>query len=194
MEAGMPAGKSLLDPWRKRFDPLRARIEIFLSGQPHSDPLYLTNRTWQQKLKIASLIAVAALLLITLVTIGATDPFRFHKVGAYEHPVAEPAPPAAVPQQRTPDPVLAAEGLEVVNIRIARDARPPVVTGIVRNNSNREVASAEVSYYLADTQGSLVGTDTTGVANLAAHGSVSFRMPLKIAKAEYVIVRDVHPN
>src|ERR1035438_7458151 len=79
MEAGMPVGKSLLDPWRKRFDPLRARIEIFLSGQPHSDPLYLTNRTWQQKLKIASLIAVAALLLITLVTIGATDPFRLDR-------------------------------------------------------------------------------------------------------------------
>lgn len=82
----------------------------------------------------------------------------------------------------------------MVNIRIARDVRPPVVTGTVRNNSNHKVASAEVSYYLANTQGSLVGTDTTGVANLAPHGSVSFRMPLKIAKAEYVIVRDVHPN
>ena len=193
IEVGMPAGKSLLDPLRKRFDPLRGRIEIFLSGRPHSDPLYLTNRTWQQKVKIASLIVVAALLLIALVTIGATDPFQFHKVNAYEHPVAE-TPPAAVPQKPLTDPIVASEGLEVVNIRIARDARPPVVTGIVRNNSNHKVASAEVSYYLANTQGSLVGTDTTGVANLAPHGSVSFRMPLKIAKAEYVIVRDVHPN
>ena len=190
---GMRVGKSLLDPLRKRFDPLRARIEILISGRPHSDPLYLTNRTWQQKLKIASLIVAAALLLIALVTIGATNPFRFHKEDAYECPVAE-APPAAVPQQRSPDPILGAEGLEVVNIRIARDARPPVVTGTVRNNSDHKVASAEVSYYLANTQGSLVGTDTTGVANLAPHGSVSFRMPLKIAKAEYVIVRDVHPN
>jgi hypothetical protein len=189
----MPVGKSWLDPWRKRFDPLRARIEILLSGRPHSDPLYLTNRTWRQKLKIASLIVAAALLLMALVTIGVTNPFRFHKGDAYERPVAE-APPPAVQQQRPPDPVLGAEGLEVVNIRIARDARPPVVTGTVRNNSDHKVASAEVSYYLANTQGSLVGTDTTGVANLAPHGSVSFRMPLKIAKAEYVIVRDVHPN
>jgi len=68
------------------------------------------------------------------------------------------------------------------------------VTGIVRNNTNQKVDSAEVSYYLADTEGSLLGTDTTEVANVEPHGSVAFRMALKIAKAEYVLVRDVHPN
>jgi hypothetical protein len=190
----MPVGKSPLDPLRKLVDPLRGRIEIFLSGSAPSDPLYLTNRTWRQKLKIASLIAAAALLLIALVTIGITDPFRFRKVDAYQGAAAEAPPPAAVPQQRPSDPILASEGLEVLNIRIARDASPPVVTGTVHNNSDRKVDSAEVSYYLANTKGSIVGTDSTGVANLAAHGSVSFRMPLKIAQAEYVIVRDVHPN
>jgi hypothetical protein len=40
----------------------------------------------------------------------------------------------------------------------------------------------------------LVGTDTTDVSNVEPHGSVTFRMPLKIAKAAYVIVRDVHLN
>jgi hypothetical protein len=89
---------------------------------------------------------------------------------------------------------LAPADLEVVNIRIARDPHAAVVTGIVRNNTNRKVESAEVSYYLADTEGSLVGTDTTDVANVAPHGSVAFRMPLKIANAQYVIVRDVHLN
>lgn len=189
----MPVGKSPLDPWRARFAPLSERIEIFLSGRAPADPLYLTNRTWQQKLKIASLVAAAALLLIALVTIGIADPFGFHKVDAYENAIAE-APPPAVPQERPSDPILASEGLEVLNIRIARDAAPPVVTGTVRNNSNRKVASAEVSYYLANTKGSIVGTNSTGVANLEPHGSVSFHMPLKIAQASYVIVRDVHPN
>jgi hypothetical protein len=187
----MPAGKSQLDRLRKRFDPLRARIELFISGRAPDDPFYLTNRTWQQKLKTASLIAVPVVLLIAIVTIGATDLFRLHKVDPYEHSEA-PAP--AAPQKRLPDPMLAPADLEVVNIRIARDSHATVVTGIVRNNGNRKVDSAEVSYYLADTEGSLVGTDTTGVANVEPHGSVTFRMPLKIAKAEYVIVRDVHPN
>lgn len=193
MTVGMAAGKSPPDPSRKRFGRIRGRIEIFLSGRAHPDPLYLTNRTSRQKLKVAALIVAPALLLIALVTIAATNPFRFHKVDGFEQPVAE-TPPPAVPQKPLPDPILAAEGLEVVNIRIARDARPPVVTGTVRNNSDHQVASAQVSYYLANTQGSLVGTDTTSVANLEPHGSVSFRMPLKIAEAEYVMVRNVHPN
>jgi len=182
----MPAGKSLLDPWRKRF-------EIFLSGQAPSDPLYLTNRTWQQKLKIASLIVVAAVLLIALVAIGATDPFRFRKMDTYDHPVAENPSPAA-PQKQLPDPILASEGLEAVDVRIERDAHPPVVTGMVRNNSDRRVDAAEVRYYLANAKGSVVGAGTSGVRNLAPHGRAGFRAPLTIATAEYVIVRDVHPN
>jgi hypothetical protein len=193
MKGDMAPGKSQLDRLRKRFEPVRARIEIFISGRAPNDPLYLTNRTWQQKLKIASLIAAPVLLLIALVTAGATDLFRFHKVDPYEHPPTETAAPAA-PQKRLPDPILAPADLEVVNIRIAKDAHAPVVTGVVRNNTNEKVDSAEVSYYLADTAGSLVGTDATDVANVEPHGSVTFRMPLKIAKAEYVIVRDVHAN
>lgn len=187
----MPAGKSTLDPVRKRFDNLRQRIEILISGRPPDDPLYLTNRSWQQKAKIASMIGAPILLLIVLVAIGATDVFRFHAVDPYEHPPTE-IPQPIIPQKRLPDPVLAPADLEVVNIRIARDAHPPAVTGLVRNNTNQKVDSAEVSYYLADTEGSLLGTDTTEVSNVAPHGSVNFRMPLKIAKAEYVIVRDVH--
>jgi hypothetical protein len=189
----MPAWKPHFDPLRKLFEPWRARVELLISGRAPDDPLYLTNRTWQQKVKLASLIAAPVLLLIALVTVGATDLFRFHKVDPYERPPAE-APVRALPQKRLPDPVLTPAGLEVVNIRIAREAKALVVTGVVRNNTNEKVDSAEVSYYLADTEGSLVGTDTTDVSNVQPHGSVAFRMPLKVAKAEYVIVRDVHAN
>lgn len=193
MRGGMTAGNSPLDRLRRRFDHLRARIEILISGRAPDDPLYLSNRTWQQKLKIASLIGAPVLMLVALVTIGATDVFRFHKVNPYEHSPTEALAPA-VPQKRMPDPVLAPADLEVVNIRIAKDAHPPVVTGVVRNNTNQKVDSAEVSYYLADTDGSLVGTDATEVANVEPHGSVAFRTTLKVAKAEFVIVRDVHLN
>jgi hypothetical protein len=180
----MPAGKS-------RLDRLRARYEVFLSGSAPDDPFYLTNRTWRQKLKTAALIAVPVVLLAGLVTVGATDLFRSHKADTFEHMASE-AP--AVPKKHLPDPILASSDLEVVNIRIARDAHPPVVTGVVRNNTSQKVESAEVSYYLADTEGSLLGTDSTEVANVEPHGSVSFHMPLKVAKAEYVLVRDVHVN
>ena len=188
----MPVGKSWLDPVLKRFAPLRARIELLISGRPQDDPLYLSNRSWQQKARISALIALPALLVILLVTAAATDVFRLqNKVNPFEHPLKE-TQPTAVALKHVPDPVFAPTGLEVVSIRITKDAKEPVVTGIVRNNTDQKVASAQVSYYLADTDGSLVGTDTTEVTNVAAHGSTTFRMPLKAAKAEYVIVRDVH--
>lgn len=189
----MSAGMSLAEGLRKRYEILRARVEVLISGRAPDDPLYLTNRSWQQKVKLAALIAAPVVLVFLLVMMAATDVFRFHKADPYEHPIAD-APAPAVPQKRLPDPVLSSADLEVVNIKISRDAHPPVVTGIVRNNTGEKVDSAEVSYYLADTEGSLVGTDSTDVANVQAHGSVAFRMPLKVAKAEYVIVRDVHPN
>ena len=186
MTSGMPAGKSLLDR-------LRGRFEIFISGRAPDDPLYLTNRTWRQKVKIASLIAAPVVLLIALVTIGASDLFRLHRVDPYGPPPAE-APLPAVTRELLPDPVSATTDLEVVNIRIARNTHPPVVTGTVRNKTDRNIVSAEVSYYLANTKGNLVGTDTTDVANVGPHGSVKFRMALKIADAEYVFVRDAHPK
>ena len=84
--------------------------------------------------------------------------------------------------------------LEVVNIRIIKDERSPMVTGVVRNNTSHEVNSAEVSYYLSNNAGSLLGTDTAAVSNVEPHGSAVFRVPLKIAGAQYVIVREVRRN
>lgn len=174
-------------------DQLRARFERFISGQAPDDPFYLSNRSWQQKLRTGALIAVPVLFLVALVTIAATDLFRLHKADPFGHPAVEtPAPVAA--KQRLPDPKLTPTDVEVVDIRIAKDNRPPSVTGIVRNNTNRNVNSAEVTYFLADRDGSLLGVETTGVANLKPHASVAFRETLKSEKAQYVLVRDVHVN
>jgi hypothetical protein len=189
----MPVRFPQLDRLRQGFDRLRARIEQFIAGPPPDDPLYLTNRSLKQRLKLAALIGLPVVLLAALVMIGVLDLFRIHAVDPFERPPTEAAPPVA-PQKRLPEPKLTVADLEVVNIRIAKDAHPPMVTGVVRNNTNEKVDSAEVSYYLADNQGSLVGTDTTDVQNLAPHSSVTFRMTLKVARAEYVIVRDVHPE
>lgn len=168
-------------------------MEILISGRAPADPFYLTNRTWLHKLKMASLIVAPVLLLAALVTVGATDRFRMHQVVADEGPLA--AAPEAAAQQKPPlDPISASTDLEVVNMRIARDTHPPFVMGVVRNTTGRKIDSADVSYYLADAAGNLVGTDKTQVANVAPHGSVAFRLPLKTATAQYVFVRDAHPN
>jgi hypothetical protein len=186
MTGGMPAATSHFNRWR-------ARLETLIAGRQPSDPFYLTNRTWLHKLKIASLIAAPVLLLAALVTVGATDRLHLHQVIPDDRPPAE-APVPAAQQKPQLDTISTSTDLEVVNMRIARDTHPPLVSGVVRNTTNHKVDSASVSYYLADASGNLVGTDKTEVANVAPHGSVAFRHPLKIASAQYVFVRDAHPN
>lgn len=181
------------------FDSLRRRIELLISGSPPSDPLYLTNRTWQQKLKFGSLIVVPVLLLIALVAAGATYRFRSSQVDPFQFSpgddrAPDPAPRASARRKASLDPVIASPDLDVVNIRITRDGHSPMVTGMVRNKSGRKIESAEISYYLADRAGNLVGVDRATVANLGPHGGAMFRMPLKSATAEYVFARDAHPN
>jgi|ERR1700722_8982723 len=179
-------------PERSWLDRLRQRFDRFLSGRAQSDPLYLTNRTSAQKLKVVALIAAPFLILGALVLLGATGMFRSTKADPYERPPTE-APPAPVVKRR-PDPKLTPTDLEVVNIRIVTDENPPVVTGTIRNNTNQKVDSAEVSFDVADSRGSLMGSETTQVQNLGPHSSVTFRAPLKIANADYVSVREVHSN
>jgi hypothetical protein len=108
--------------------------------------------------------------------------------------VAESQAPSATPVKQSADPKLVPADLEVVNIHIVRDAHAPTVAGVVRNNTNQKIDSAEVSYYLADEDGSLLGTEIVDVENVAPHGSITFHLPLKQTSAEYVIVRDVHAN
>ncbi len=122
-------------------DRLRQRFDLFLSGRAPSDPLYLTNRTWAQKLKAAALIAVPVLILAVLVMVAATDMFHLRKADPYEHPLSEAQPGRGIAS--TPDLKLVPTDLEVINIRIAKDENPPAVTGIgIRNNTSHKVDSS----------------------------------------------------
>ncbi len=140
------------------------------------------------------MIAVPVLSLIALVTGAASGVFRTRAVDSYNHTAAvEPAEPP-LPQKRLSYTVYTSSDLDVVNLRIARESHPASITGLVRNNTSQTVASANVTCYLADGAGNLVASDTTDVTNVPPYASVAFRMALKIANAQYVIVGDVHPN
>jgi hypothetical protein len=176
---------------------MRRRFEQFLSGRAPDDPLYLTNRTSAQKLKVGAMIAVPALVLGVLVMGGATGMFHFNKADQYEHPLAEAQPPHVSPAPAAapaPDSKPSPKDLEVVNLQITKGETPPVVTGEVRNNTNRNFVSAEVSFYLSDGRGSLLGTESTHVPEVTAHNAVTFRAPLKTLNAEYVMLREVRLN
>src|ERR1700683_5391654 len=97
----MPVAKSQRDRLARRLEPLRQRVETLISGHAPSDPLYLTNRTWQQKLKTAALIVVPILLVIVLVTAAANYRLRSDNVDPNAIPIAEAPLPAATPSPAT---------------------------------------------------------------------------------------------
>lgn len=180
-------------PERSWLDRLWQRFDRFLSGSANSDPLYLSNRSWRQKLKLGALIAAPFLILGALAMVGATDIFRSTAPRPYEPPPVAEAHPAPA-RSSTSDPHLSAGDLEVVTIRLSKSENPPVVIGTLRNNSDQNVSSAEVRFDLNDRRGSRVGSDTLQIQNLAPHSTANFSAPVKVADAAFVLVREVHSN
>jgi len=169
---------------------LRQRFEKFLSGSRPADPLYLSNRTWKDKLRPAAWIAGPVALLIVLMVIGFLPHSR--PADSLEHALNETIP--ALAEEPSPAPKLTPKDFEVVDLRILRDQNPPMIAGLVRNNTNRSVSSVEVSYYLAAADGSKLATERMAVQNLQPHQSVPFQAPLTVDKAEYALVREVRQN
>src|ERR1051326_7068019 len=58
-----PSGQKTSEKSLKWLGPLARPIDRFLSGAAPNDPLYLTNRTFGQKLKSWSIIAIPCLIL-----------------------------------------------------------------------------------------------------------------------------------
>jgi hypothetical protein len=67
-----------------------------------------------------------------------------------------------------------------------------IVTGSVRNNTDRPYHAAELVFDLTDSVGSQVGAITTTVRDLGAKATVRFSVPIKQRDAAFVLVREVH--
>jgi hypothetical protein len=169
---------------------VRQRLDAFLSGAPPSDPLYLSNRTWTQKLRPVALIGIPVLIMALVIVAAATDSLHLRRANPYDRPAAaEPVPTA--PETAVES---SPQALEVSNLHIARDVHPPVVTGEFRNNTDHPVHSAEITYFVADNNGSVLATESAQVLEVGPHRVVTFRAPLKSSQADYVLVREVRAN
>ncbi len=185
----MPEEKDTAAP-RAWLAGVRQRFDAFLAGKPPSDPLYLSNRTWKQKLKLAALIGIPVLVMSLVIVAASTDLFHLRHENPYDHTLQ--AEPVATAPELAAEPQV--QGMEVSNLRIARDVKPPIITGEFRNNTDHPIHSAEITYFIADNNGSVLATESTEVLEVGPHRVVTFRAPLKLSQAGYVLVRDVHAN
>jgi len=170
----------------KWLGPLQPRVEKFLAGGPApNDPLYLSNRTFSDKVKSWSLIGIPCVVL----AIGIA-------VTLY---MLEPADPAAV---TLPGPAISANivpdvgrdakltphsDLQVTEIRVENGR----ITGTVRNTSKRQISSARLVMDLTDSSGSQVGAVSTTVEGIPASGQREFEMYVKQRDASFALIREI---
>lgn len=186
-----PAGASVPPPrsgWRGR---LKKAWDRLLGGSMPQDPLYLSNRSWKQKLKVAA--AVSAPVLIV--------------VGIFVYSLLTPPPaPEKPPLELTPAEIAARTQIipkdfkvpqnvdvQVAEVFIDRASNPHRISGTLQNVSEKRFGSVELSFDLTDQDGSQVGGASTVVPDVAPRAIKSFSFPIPQRNAAFVLVRETRP-
>jgi hypothetical protein len=175
----------------RRPGKLRDKIELFFYGGRPSDPLYLTNRTWKQKLRAPLLIGIPTVVVFIALALVFTNVY---------------SPKTAPPKQPTPAELMANllpdlqktvhintyTDAEITALRVVRGEGPPKVSGTLKNKTDR-VISVELDVDLADVNGSRVGSLTERVSKAQPNGVTQFEFPAGNSAAVYALVRKMRP-
>jgi hypothetical protein len=172
------------------FGPLRGPVERFLAGgMAPSDPLYLTNRTFGQKLRTGVVVAIPCLIVIALVTVG---------VGSYikvrEKPVRELTAlelrDKILPDLAKTVHVTTNHDLEVTEAHV-ESGQTATVWGKVRNNTDHSIDNAEVVFDLTTRAGARLGAVAAKIPHVEAKSEAPFRVSVEQDTAAFALVREV---
>ena len=84
--------------------------------------------------------------------------------------------------------------LELVEVEVRRTARPPVILGTVRNNSDAPVAATRVSLNVTNARGMLLGSVSAVVRDVPPRGTAVFRVEAPLEGAANALLRDMRPD
>ncbi len=173
--------------------PLRrlwAQLDRWAAGVAPDDPLYLSNRTWKQKLRLGLILGIPGLLVLGGLALV------FGKV-------LMPPPPAA--QKELTNAEIMAKVLpnlektinierytdaEMVEIGVDRAAVPPKLRGKIQNNTDHKL-SVEFTVDLSEYDGTRVGAASERVMNIPARDSALFDFSLRPTTAAVALVRQI---
>jgi hypothetical protein len=173
----------------RRFGKLRDKIDLFLSGGlAPTDPLYLTNRTWKQKLRLALVIATPTALLFCALGLVFTNVYSPTPPPPKEVSAAEIMAKLLPDLQKTAN-VGTYKDAEVTEVRVLREGAPRVA-GIMKNKTGR-VISVEFDLDLANLGGSRVATTTQHLDKLQPNSSTPFEFPAGDPAAAYALIREI---
>ena len=170
--------------------PFRAPIERFLNGPGSDDPLFLTNRTAGQKMRLAFLIAIPSVLVLGGVALAAMGIFQ---TAAQRAGWSKPLDSAEVARRMLPDlkrdiQLETNHDIQVLDVVVGGGK----ISGSVRNMTSKVLTEASVDFDLTDGNGSLVGGISCRMPRLEPNSSAPFHLDIPQASAVYALVRSVH--
>jgi len=186
----MKPGKPKTESKRMRLlGPLRRPVERLLSGGGPQDPLYLSNRTFGQKLVGWVKVGVPLLVVVVAVVFA----FLMHRRQDKPPESLSPAEIAAkmLPELNRPIHVDINTDIEVLEVYIDH-ADGDRLVGRVRNTTDHEIHSGEVDFFLTAVNGTQVGAASVKVNKLAAGQTFPFAQPIPQKAAAFALVREVH--
>jgi len=187
-----PSGQKTSEKSLKWLGPLARPIDRFLSGAAPNDPLYLTNRTFGQKLKSWSIIAIPCLILAVGVGVTLSNILNPPEAKQAAELTAKEISAKLLPNL---DPNLKLDlnsDLEAVEVKVEHIGGSRV-SGVVRNRTDHDIASAHVILDLADTNGSQVGGVEVPIQNIPAQKTKTFSHPIAQPTAAFALVRELGP-
>jgi hypothetical protein len=175
----------------ERADALARKIEQFVGGSGQSDPLYISNRTAGQKVRLALLIGTPVVALVGLMALA---------LGNYFDPAPSPQKAAATARETgqvtanvLPDLQKSYRSDSDTDCEVAEaTVANGTLAGRLRNGSERKINVVDVVFDLTDVDGSGLGAVAVRVENIAPHGTANFRMAVEQRKATTALVRELH--
>lgn len=178
---------------KKWYTPLSQAWERMLSGgAAQRDPLYLTNRTLGQKVRVWAMIAAPCLVVIGFVALSLSNNF-FNP------------PEAVAPKEMSPEEVsrkLLPNISRDITIETNRDAdivevrvdhnEPLKLIGSIRNNTATHLRGVDVVFNLTDKTGSQVGAVNGHIDDLGPKAVRTFQFPILQTNAVFALVREVN--
>jgi hypothetical protein len=167
----------------------RQRLETYLNGPASTDPLYLSNRTVGQRIRAAAVVVVPVLLLVGVLALAWSDVFRNNEVPKLKD--LTPAEKAAriLPNFPKKIDLPTNHDLDVQDVHVEHGS-PTRVAGLVKNNTDHVIASAQMVFDLTDQRWSRLGAVRTEVEQLPPHSTTPFRFSVAQDAAEHVLVRE----
>ena len=170
--------------------PLRGLLERVLQAPAPSDPLYLSNRTFDQKAKLGLAIAVPCLIVVGVTALGLSHFFQAKGPGPSAEPTAAEVAAKLLPNMGKIGNIEVNKDVQVLEAHVELEGGPKV-TGTAKNNTDRLIPATEIILNLTDQSSSLLGAVSVHVDNLAPHATAAFQVPIEETNAAFALVREI---